>query len=34
MEPQIISKQRVAEHGQVYAAPREMNAMLDLMNGV
>lgn len=28
---QIISKQRVAEHGEVFTNPREVNAMLDLV---
>jgi hypothetical protein len=28
---QIVSKQRVADHGEVYTAPREVNAMLDLV---
>lgn len=28
---QIISKQRVAAHGEVYTHPREVNAMLDLV---
>lgn len=28
---QIISKQRIADHGEVFTAPREVNAMLDLV---
>ncbi len=28
---QIVSKQRVADHGEVFTAPREVNAMLDLV---
>jgi hypothetical protein len=28
---QTISKQRVADYGEVYTAPREVNAMLDLV---
>ena len=31
MEAQVISKQRVTDHGEVYTAPREVNAMLDLV---
>ena len=31
MQPQVISKERVADHGEVYTAPREVNAMLDLV---
>ncbi len=30
-ENQIISKKRVADHGEVYTAQREVNAMLDLV---
>ncbi|MBQ9648805.1 MAG: SAM-dependent DNA methyltransferase [Prevotella sp.] len=30
-ERQVISKQRVADHGEVYTAKREVNAMLDLV---
>lgn len=30
-EKQVISKQRVADHGEVYTHPREVNAMLDLV---
>jgi hypothetical protein len=30
-EKQIKSKQRVADHGEVYTGPREVNAMLDLV---
>lgn len=28
---QIVSKQRVANHGEVFTAPKEVNAMLDLV---
>ena len=28
---QVVSKQRVANHGEVYTHPREVNAMLDLV---
>jgi SAM-dependent methyltransferase len=28
---QIVSKKRVADHGEVYTGPREVNAMLDLV---
>ncbi|MBP6190941.1 MAG: hypothetical protein KA406_03810, partial [Acinetobacter sp.] len=28
---QVISKKRVADHGEVYTNPREVNAMLDLV---
>lgn len=28
---QIVSKKRVAEHGEVFTAAREVNAMLDLV---
>ena len=31
MEQQTISKQRVADHGEVFTSPREVNAMLDLV---
>lgn len=31
-EKQIKSKKRVAEHGEVFTAEREVNAMLDLVN--
>jgi hypothetical protein len=31
MEKQMLSKQRVAEHGEVFTSPREVNAMLDLV---
>ena len=31
MQSQVNSKQRVADHGEVYTAPREVNAMLDLV---
>lgn len=30
-ERQVVSKQRVADHGEVYTAKREVNAMLDLV---
>ena len=30
-EKQIKSKERVADHGEVYTAEREVNAMLDLV---
>lgn len=30
-ERQIVSRERVAEHGEVYTAKREVNAMLDLV---
>jgi hypothetical protein len=30
-ETQVKSKKRVADHGEVYTAPREVNAMLDLV---
>ena len=30
-ETQVISKQRVADHGEVYTSAREVNAMLDLV---
>ena len=30
-EKQVVSKQRVANHGEVYTAKREVNAMLDLV---
>lgn len=29
---QVISKRRVSDHGEVYTNPREVNAMLDLVN--
>ncbi|MDR1958505.1 MAG: hypothetical protein LBQ54_05625 [Planctomycetaceae bacterium] len=29
--PQVKSKKRVADHGEVYTSPREVNAMLDLV---
>lgn len=29
---QIVSRERVAEHGEVYTSEREVNAMLDLVN--
>ena len=31
MESQVISKQRVADHGEVLTGKREVNAMLDLV---
>ena len=31
MSNQVVSKQRVADHGEVYTHPREVNAMLDLV---
>ncbi len=31
MHRQVVSKERVADHGEVYTAPREVNAMLDLV---
>jgi len=31
MEKQTISKQRIAEHGEVFTSQREVNAMLDLV---
>lgn len=30
-QKQVVSKERVAEHGEVYTASREVNAMLDLV---
>ncbi len=30
-ERQIVSKQRVADHGEVLTSKREVNAMLDLV---
>ena len=30
-ETQVVSKQRVADHGEVYTGAREVNAMLDLV---
>ena len=30
-EKQVKSKQRVADHGEVFTAEREVNAMLDLV---
>jgi hypothetical protein len=32
VEALIVSKDRVARHGEVYTAPREVNAMLDLVS--
>jgi type I restriction-modification system DNA methylase subunit len=31
MEKHVVSKQRVADHGEVYTGQREVNAMLDLV---
>jgi len=31
MEKHIVSKKRVADHGEVYTRKREVNAMLDLV---
>ena len=31
MHRQVVSKERVADHGEVYTASREVNAMLDLV---
>ena len=31
---QVVSKQRVADHGEVYTNPREVNAMLDFLWGL
>src|SRR5512139_4180031 len=31
MEKQVVSKKRVADHGEVYTDKREVNAMLDLV---
>lgn len=31
MQNQVVSKQRVADHGEVYTGAREVNAMLDLV---
>lgn len=33
MERHVVSKKRVADHGEVYTQPREVNAMLDLVKG-
>lgn len=30
-EPQVVSRKRVADHGEVYTRKREVNAMLDLV---
>ena len=30
-DKQVVSKQRVSDHGEVYTNPREVNAMLDLV---
>jgi hypothetical protein len=32
MDRHVVSKKRVADHGEVYTRPREVNAMLDLVN--
>ncbi len=31
MEKQVVSKERVADHGEVLTGKREVNAMLDLV---
>ena len=31
MEKQVVSKKRVADHGEVYTRQREVDAMLDLV---
>ena len=31
MERQVVSRKRVADHGEVYTGKREVNAMLDLV---
>src|SRR3989339_787701 len=31
LERQVVSRERVADHGEVYTATREVNAMLDLV---
>ena len=31
MTKQVVSKKRVADHGEVYTSEREVNAMLDLV---
>lgn len=31
LQTQVVSKRRVADHGEVYTHPREVNAMLDLV---
>jgi hypothetical protein len=31
MEKQVVSKKRVADHGEVYTGQCEVNAMLDLV---
>ncbi len=31
MEKQVVSKQRVTDHGEVFTNKREVNAMLDLV---
>jgi hypothetical protein len=32
MHSQVVSRQRVVDHGEVYTHPREVNAMLDLVS--
>ena len=34
MESQVISKQRVSDHGEVFTGRREVDAMLDLVKTV
>lgn len=34
MDPQIKSKQRVADHGEVFTAEREVNAMLNVVKHI
>ena len=31
VEKHVVSKKRVADHGEAYTQPREVNAMLDLV---
>jgi len=31
MASQVVSKKRIADHGEVFTAEREVNAMLDLV---
>src|SRR5256712_7360101 len=33
MDKQVVSKQRVSDHGEVLTGKREVNAMLDLVRG-
>ena len=33
MEKHVVSKKRVADHGEVFTRPREVSAMLDLVKG-